>query len=181
MAKRDVLSAFTRLMHPRQALLVTCVDRDGKPNIIPIAWATPVSVNPPTVAISVKKTRYSHDLIKETGEFVINVPSIELVDLVKHCGSVSGASADKFSETGLTALPAKRVKPPVIGECIGHLECRVEGDVDAGDFTLFIGRVLAAYAEEECFRRNKWSLCEAKLLLHVGGNHYTTCTKEYLA
>ena len=179
MAKVDVMNAFSRLLHPRPVLLVTSVDGEGKPNIITIAWATPASVDPPVVAICVRKDRYSHKLISETGEFVINVPTKALVDKAAYCGTVSGANVDKFRETGLTASPAKTVKPPIIEECIAHIECRVEKSVDAGSHTVFFGRVLAAYADEERFQNRMWLVPDAGLVLHVGGKSYATLAEKF--
>mgnify|MGYP000044060128 FL=1 len=179
MAKVDVMEAFSRLLHPRPVLLVTSVDGEGKPNIITIAWATPASVDPPVVAICVRKDRYSHKLISETGEFVINVPTKALVDKAVYCGTVSGANVDKFRETGLTASPAKTVKPPIIEECIAHIECRVEKSVDAGSHTVFFGRVLAAYADEERFQNRMWLVPDAGLVLHVGGKSYATLAEKF--
>jgi len=179
LAKVDVLKAFSRLLHPKPVLLVTSVDGEGRPNIITVAWATPASVDPPVVAICVKKDRYSHKLISETGEFVINIPTRGLVDKAMYCGTVSGADVDKFRETGLTAAPARAVRPPIIEECVAHIECRVEKSVDAGSHTIFLGRVLAAYADEERFQNRMWLVPEADLVLHMGGRSYATLAEKF--
>jgi len=174
MEKEDAMKAFYRLLHPRPAVLVTCVDREGKPNAIAISWITPVARDPPTVAICVAKKRYSYGLIKETGEFVVNVPSTELAEAVHYCGSVSGRDVpDKIAKAGLTAKPAKVVRAPIIEECPAHLECRVKQVIDCGSHDIFVAEVVAAYADPKAFREGLWDLEAVRPLLHAGGNIYS--------
>ena len=177
MEKADVMRTFSRLLHPRPAVIVTCLDKEGHVNAIAISWITPVSKKPPMVAICVAKTRYSHQLIKEAGEFVVNVPSAELAKAVHYCGTVSGRDVlDKPVKAGLTLKPAKAVKTPIIEECVAHLECVLKEVVDlGGSHDIFIGEVVAAYASPDAFRGEAglWNLEVARPLLHVGGNVYS--------
>jgi len=176
--KVDVsMDSAYRLLHPRNTILVTCVGKDGKPNIITLAWSMPVSWNPPIVAISIAPKRYSHKLIEETKEFVINIPTMNIVKETLYCGRVSGRSVDKFKETKLTAAPAKRVKAPIIEECIAHLECKVEKQITVGDHTLFLGKIVAAYADEGIFDET-FDIKKAKLVYHLGGDAFTTLGDE---
>ncbi|HID90761.1 TPA: flavin reductase family protein [Candidatus Bathyarchaeota archaeon] len=170
-----------RILRPGPAVLVTCCDARGRPNIITVGWVTAVSGRPPLVAISIGRTRYSHDLIGEQGEFVINVPGTDLLREVWYCGSRSGRRVDKFRGAGLTPVRARRVRPPVIKECIGHLECKVVGKVPTGDHTLFIGEVLSAYAESDLFKRGIWDIEKASVLIHVGSRLFTTAKERLLA
>ena len=181
MVKRDFMSAFHRMLMPRPVVLVTTVGRDGRPNIMSAAWITPVSSAPPLIAMSIGPDRYSHSLIEENGEFVVNIPSRGLVKEVEYCGRVSGKNLDKFKAAKLTAEPAKRVKAPIIKECIGHLECRIVNSIAAGDHTVFIGEVLAAYADESLFSERSWNLKEAKVLQHLTSNFYSTPGKSFPA
>jgi flavin reductase (DIM6/NTAB) family NADH-FMN oxidoreductase RutF len=172
MVKKDVMHRFWRVLAPRPVSLVTCTDKEGKPNIITLAWTSPLSIRPPLVAIVIGKGRYSHKLLEETGEFVVNIPSEDLIDQTHFCGTTSGRRVDKFKETGLTALPAKKVGVPIIKECIAHLECRITERIPAGDHTIFIGEVLAAYADEEFFDV-RWDLTKPKRpILHIGNKAY---------
>ncbi|MCP8307620.1 MAG: flavin reductase family protein [archaeon] len=172
--KLDVkLDLATRLMYPRPMVLITCIDSSGKPNIIPVAWTMPISFNPPMVAISIALTRYSHKLIKETREFVINIPTKELVKHIDYLGSVSGKDVDKFKASNLTALPAKKVKPPLIGECVAHIECELVSKLDTGDHTIFIGKVVAAQANEDAFK-NYYDLDNVKIVLRHEKRYLTT-------
>ncbi|MCD6465216.1 flavin reductase family protein [Candidatus Bathyarchaeota archaeon] len=175
---KDVnLKLAYRLLHPRNTALLTCVDEEGRANIITLAWLMPVSINPPLVAVSIAPRRYSHKLIEESGEFVINVPTMELVEETLYCGSVSGRRVDKFKETGLTPIPAKKVKAPAIKECIAHLECVVRQKVPAGDHTLFIGEVVAAHVNKDVFD-GRFDVKKAKIIYHVGGDEFITHIDE---
>jgi len=167
------------LLAPRMTVLVTCVDKRGKPNIITLAWTMPTSFKPPLVAISVGHKRFSHQLIGETKEWVINVPPWKLLKKVELCGIRSGRVIDKFSLAGLTALPSERVRPPRIKECIAHLECRLQNEIRAGDHTIFVGEVVAASVDEDAFdfERNIMDLESFAPVLHLGESFYSTSKK----
>ena len=170
--KLEVNSNYAyRLLHPMHTMLVTCVGKAGKPNVTTVAWAMPTSNEPPLVAISISPKRHSHALIVESQEFAINVPTLELLQSVYACGSFSGRSFDKFKKAGLTPIPAKKVKAPIIRECIAHLECTVDSQVTTGDHTVFVGKVEAAYANPGIFTES-YDLKSARMLYHLGGNNF---------
>ncbi len=160
-----------RLLHPMHTVLLSCVGKTGKPNITTLAWAMPTSNEPPLVAISVSPKRHSHTLIEESQEFIINIPTLELLQATYACGNFSGRSFDKFKKAGLTPIPAKKVKAPAIRECIAHIECSVDSSVTTGDHTIFIGKVLQSYANPGVFTE-KYNLESAKMLYHAGGNNF---------
>ncbi|MGO8807365.1 MAG: flavin reductase family protein [Candidatus Bathyarchaeia archaeon] len=166
-----IISSAYRLLHPMHTVLVSCVGKAGKPNITTLAWAMPTSINPPLVAISLAPTRHSHLLIAESGEFVINVPTLEILQAVYACGSLTGRSFDKFKKTNLTPMPAKKVKAPAIRECIAHIECTVEDKFITGDHTVFVGKIVEAYADMGVFAES-YDLKKARVLYHVGGNNF---------
>jgi len=174
------LSSSYRLLHPRLVVLVSCVDKAGKTNIITLAWSMPVSISPPIVAMSIAPKRYSHQLIEETKEFVVNIPTMDIVRETLFCGRRSGRTYDKFKETKLTPLPAKIVKPPIIKECVAHLECRLDQQITAGDHTLFTGRVLTAYANKGVFDE-KFDVKKVKLIYHMGGDDFVTITPKIVS
>ncbi|MCX8204963.1 MAG: flavin reductase family protein [Candidatus Nezhaarchaeota archaeon] len=176
----DALAFATRLLHPRHVVLVTCCGRDGRANVVTLAWSMPTSFRPPMVALSIAPERFSHRLIEETGEFVVNVPTVELLSKVYFAGTKSGRDVDKLKEAGFAVKPARRVRPPVIEECIAHLECRVVHRVATGDHTLFVGEVVAAYADEEAFKGKVLDPRVAKPLLHYGIDRFTTVVDEVL-
>jgi flavin reductase (DIM6/NTAB) family NADH-FMN oxidoreductase RutF len=162
-----------RLLHPRHTVLVTCVDKAGKANIITLAWTMPVSINPPMIVMSIAPKRLSYRMIEETGEFVVNVPTIKLVKQSLYCGRISGVHVDKFKEARLTPVPAKEVKPPIIKECVAHLECRLVQKIPTGDHMLFVGEVLAAYVNKGIFSKI-FDADKVKPVFHMGGDSFVT-------
>lgn len=157
---------FSRLLNPRSTLLVTCCDSSGKPNVLSVAWHSPLSIDPPLVGISISPKRYSHDLIDSTGEYVIHIVGPEMQKAVDFCGTVSGRDVDKIARGFLVIQPAKMVRPPVLSEAYGYLECRVEQAIPVGDHTWFVGRVLYAAARAGCFS-DAWDASLAKVLLYL--------------
>ena len=170
--KRDVGENFYLLLHPRPVTLIVTISREGRINIMTCSWNTPLSEEPPLIGISVWKGSFTHKLLKEVPEFTVNIPSSNLLKDVMIAGTKSGKDVDKLKEMNVTLKPAKKVKPPIIEECLGHMECKVVKEVDVGECTLFIGEVVEAYAEEEVFR-NYWDLRRVNLLLHNSGRYFT--------
>ena len=159
-----------RLINHGPVILVSTLYR-GKRNVCTIAWVTPVDSD--LVALVVSEENYTFRSIRETGEFVLNIPDRSLVKKVVICGSVSGEACDKFSMAGLTSVRARRVAAPLVKECIAHLECvLIKGEERlAREYNLFIARVVAASAEKGLFT-TRWNvrLPRAKTLHHLGGN-----------
>ena len=177
MKVNGALEKFYQHAFPMPTVLVTCNDQKGKTNIITIAWHTTISKNPHLYGISIAPGRYSHDLIKENKEFVVNFVPYELVDKAHFCGTHSGKKTDKTSETKLTLAPSNKVKVPIIKECYAHLECKLIKNLTAGDHTLFIGEVVAVQAEKQAFENNLLQLAKIQPLYYVGGKSYTTTSK----
>jgi len=176
--KVDLNSAY-KLLHPKHTVLVSCVGSSGKTNVITLAWCTPVSKKPPLLMVSITPRRYSYKLIEETGEFVVNVPEMSIVKETLFCGRVSGRDVDKFKAAGLTPAPAKIVKAPIIKECVGHLECKLRQKIPAGDHVMFIGEVVAAYADEKAFKET-FDVSKVKLIYHLGEDKFTTTSGEVI-
>jgi flavin reductase (DIM6/NTAB) family NADH-FMN oxidoreductase RutF len=137
------------LLYPVMTALVSCQGIEGKANILTISWGGILRTYPPLVGISVQKVRFSHGLIMETKEFVINLPSEDLLWAVDYCGWVSGREEDKFNKTGLTPIPSRAVKVPSIKECPVNLECTVKDIISLEPYDLFIGEVVTTVADEE--------------------------------
>lgn len=136
-----------RPVYPTPVGLITSVDKMNRPNIIALGEVFNLSIIQPVwVGISVREATYSHSLIKEQGEFVVNLPTTDLMKQVLDCGQCSGRDGiDKFSAFGLTPHPAVHVKPPLINECPVNLECELVGFHHVGDHDLFIGNVLTQH------------------------------------
>lgn len=114
------------MLYPLPAVMVSVTDGKGKDNIITVAWAGTVCTNPPMVSISVRPERFSYQMIRDTGEFVINLTTEELAFATDYCGVKSGKDVDKFRETGLTREKADIVKAPMIKESPVSIECKVK-------------------------------------------------------
>lgn len=128
---------------PLPVMLISCADKKGSKNLITLAWVSKVCAEPPMIAIAVRSNRHSYKMIKETGEFVVNVPTEAIIREVDFCGNKSGKDIDKFKETGLTPEPASTVKAPIVKECPANFECRVRQSVRLGSHDLFVGEVVA--------------------------------------
>jgi flavin reductase (DIM6/NTAB) family NADH-FMN oxidoreductase RutF len=168
------------LFFPTPVVLVTCVDEEGKPNIITLAWAGVVNSDPPMISISIRPHRYSHACVKRTKEFVVNLPSEEMVRKVDACGVISGKDVDKFAAMGWKPVPAQKVKAPLIDECSVQLECQVKEIISLGSHDLFLGQVVAVHVKEE-MQKEKGKVDIAKFLPLVycpGANEYWSLNKR---
>ncbi len=170
MKKKVPLDIAYRLINHGPVVLVSTFYR-GRPNVCTAAWVTPVDAA--ILAVVISDENYSFRCIRGTGEFVLNIPHRALIKKVIACGSVSGEHCDKFSKFGLTPLPARKVRAPLVGECIGHLECRLIGGEErlARNYNLFLARVVAASAERGLFT-TYWNVRvpRARTLHHLGGS-----------
>lgn len=135
-------------LFPCPVVLVTCVDSEGKPNIVTLAWAGTVCSDPPTLGLGIRPHRYSYQLIEDAGEFVVNIPTVDILKETDYCGMVSGKDVDKFSETGLTPEPALKVKPPLIQECPVNIECILKKKIPLGVHHLFLGEVVSVHLDK---------------------------------
>lgn len=173
-----------RPVYPTPAAMITSISEDGKPNIITLGEVFNISLgNPPITGIAIRKATYSHGLITQCGEFGINLPNSDLIEQTDFCGCRSGRDTDKFAETGLTPMPSRRIKPPLIGECPVNIECRVIGIQEIGDHDLILGEVLEVHADDSVLDESG-NLDYAKLdafclMLNFGGNgEYWAITKK---
>lgn len=166
------------MLYPLPVVMVSMADRNGKNNIITIAWAGTVCTNPPMVSISVRPERYSYPILQETGEFVINLTTRKLVYATDYCGVKSGRDVDKFAELGLTPLAASKVKAPMIGESPVNLECQVTQMQQLGSHAMFLAEVVAVHAEERYMdAKHKFHLEQAEPIVYSHGA-YLLCGEQ---
>ena len=160
------------MLYPVPAVMVSCVREGEKPNIITVAWAGTICSDPAMVSISVRKERYSHDIIKETGEFVINLVNKRLVRATDYCGVKSGRDVDKFAETRLTPQASRYVKAPGIEESPVNIECRVKQSLDLGSHRMYIADVLSVDADEAYLdEKGSFRLDKADLIAYSHGDY----------
>jgi len=145
---------YLKYFWPMRHYLVSCGCGE-RANIITVGFCMPVSKDPPMIACAIGQKMYSSELIQQTPEFVINVPTQEMNRQIYYCGFHSGRDVNKFKETGLTPHPSRNISPPVIRECVAHMECRVEQSLNCGDKILFIATVVGAYADEDVERGDR--------------------------
>lgn len=166
------------MLYPLPVVMVSMADKNGKTNIITIAWAGTVCTNPPMVSISVRPERYSYPILKETGEFVINLTTKELAFATDYCGVKSGRDVDKFKEMKLTPLKAKEVRAPLIQESPVNLECRVREILPLGSHHMFLADVVAVHADEKYMdEKHKFHLEKAEPIVYSHGA-YLTCGEQ---
>lgn len=165
-------SIALRLVVPGVVGLITTEYR-GRTNVTTVSWMMPAGREPPLVALAVHPSTLCHDLIKRSGEFVVNIPTIDVLNQVMTCGRLSGNDVDKFARTGLALAEPKVVRPPLIEQCIAHLECALVNAFQPGDHTIFLGEVAYAQAEEGAFEET-WLLEDktTKPLHHLGSNWF---------
>lgn len=140
-----------RPVYPSPAALITCVDEAGHANIITLGEVFNISIRSPViVGIAMRPATYTHGLISKTREYVVNLPSAEIVEQVDQCGSISGRyGVDKFDRFNLSPIPASVVKSPLIDECPVNIECKVIGIQTIGDHDLFLGEVVAVHVDDD--------------------------------
>ncbi len=162
------------MLYPLPAVLVTVRDKAGNDNVLTIGWTGTVCSDPAMVSISVRPERYSYHMIKETGEFVINLTTEKLAFATDYCGVKSGRDVDKFKEMKLTKLPAQKVGAPLIGESPVNIECRVTQSIELGSHVMFLATVEAVTVDDAYMdEKNTFHLREADPIVYSHGEYYT--------
>ena len=174
MKQEIAIGVAHRLLSGRPTCLLT-TQYHGQVNVMAIAWASPISLEPPLLALAVHPSSYTHDLLPRSEEFVLNIPGRPLAEQVMQIGSVSGQDEDKIQLTGLALESGRRVEAPWIDECLAHLECVVIDRLAPGDHTVFVAEVIGAWVAEEAFD-GYWLAPEdneaLSPLIHLGGRRF---------
>ena len=159
---------------PVPVVLVGCGDRKRwKYNLITVAWCGTAASDPPQLAISVRKERWSFAPISELGEFTVNLPNTAMVSALDNCGVVSGREADKFALHQLTPVPGSKVSAPIVAESPLSLECRVSRQLDLGSHTMFIGEILAVQVDSKLIdEKGKFDVERAGLVAYAHGHYF---------
>ena len=161
------------MLYPLPAVMVTVADRQGNSNIITVAWTGTVCTNPAMTYISVRPERYSYDMLKETGEFVINLTTKKLAYAVDYCGVKSGRDVDKFKETRLTPQASRYVKAPGVEESPVNIECKVVEVKELGSHDMFIARVMGVTIDNQYMDdRGKFNLNASGLVSYSHGEYF---------
>lgn len=161
------------MLYPLPVVMISCQRGDERPNIITVAWAGTICSDPVMVSISVRKERYSYPIIKETGEFVINLVNKELVYATDFCGVRSGRDVDKFSEMKLTPRPSVHINAPSIEESPLNLECKVVEIKELGTHDMFIAQVVGVTVDDKYMdSTGKFNLNHSELVTYSHGEYF---------
>lgn len=161
------------MLYPIPAVLISVADKAGNKNLFTVAWTGTICSDPPMVSISVRKERYSYNMIKETGEFVINLTTKELCEAADYCGVKSGKDTDKWADMKLTPVDSLKVAAPSIAESPVSIECRVRECMELGTHDMFIADVVGVTVSDKYMdEKGKFSLIDAEPLAYSHGEYY---------
>ena len=160
------------LLAPLPPTMVSCGDMENS-NIITIGWTGILNTIPPKTYISVRPTRHSYEMIKEKGEFVINLTPSNLVKEADYCGIYTGKKVNKFEKCKLTKVKGTQIDTPMIEECPVNIECRVTDIIPLGSHDMFMADILAVNVNEELFdKEDKMHLDKANLICYSHGEYF---------
>jgi flavin reductase (DIM6/NTAB) family NADH-FMN oxidoreductase RutF len=164
------------MVYPLPAVMVSCGSNSDQYNIITISWTGTICTDPAMCYISVRPGRYSYNIIKENGEFVINLTTKELAFAADWCGVKSGKNFNKFKEMGLTPVPASIVKAPLIEESPVNIECVVKEIKELGSHHMFLSEVVAVNADEKYIDKKSglFKLNDSVPICYSHGKYYET-------
>lgn len=162
------------MIYPLPVVLVSCGEREEEYNLVTVAWTGTVCTDPPMCYISLRRERHSYDIIRRTGEFVINLTTEELARATDWCGVKSGRDYDKFREMGLTPAPGAAVKAPVVAEAPLSIECRVRQILPLGSHDMFLAEVVNVQADDRYIdpETGRFSLEAARPIVYSHGNYF---------
>ena len=161
------------MLYPLPVVMVSCADRAGNDNILTIAWTGTICSNPPMLSISVRKERHSYPMIHETGEFVVNLTTEDLVFATDYCGVKRGRDVDKWKEMNLTRESGEVVKAPMIKESPVNIECRVTEEKDLGSHVMFLAEVVSVHVDKAYMDdQQKFHLDKANPIVYSHGTYF---------
>ncbi len=161
------------MLYPVPPAMISCGTLEH-PNIMTAAWTGIISSEPPMTYVSIRPSRYSHGIIKESGEFVINLPTLAMVTAADFCGVKSGRDIDKFKETELTPAPCTQVRAPQIAESPVSIECKVKEIRNFGTHDMFLAEIVAVNVDDKYIDKDGKFWIEKTGLLAFAHGHYFT-------
>ena len=161
------------MLNPVPAVMVSVADKKGNNNIITVAWAGTICTNPPMLSISVRPERHSYNMLKETGEFVVNLTTEELAFACDYCGVTSGRDVNKYEKLNLTPLKMQNVNAPGISESPVNIECKVREIKELGSHHMFIADVVGVTVDDKYMdEKNKFNINETGLVMYSHGEYF---------
>ena len=161
------------MLYPLPAVLVSCGTPDGRYNLMTAAWTGTVCSDPPMLYVSIRKERFSHRIIKETGEFFVNLTTRDLAFATDWCGVKSGRQEDKFARMHLTPQMGALRYAPMVAESPVSIACTVTQILELGSHDMFLARVAAVYADEAYMdEKGSFDLSKAQPMVYSHGQYY---------
>lgn len=162
------------MLNPVPSVLITSKNKDGKVNVFTVAWIGTACTRPPILSIAIRPERLSYEYIKDTKEFVVNLPSKDLLKAVDFCGVRSGRDLDKIKELNLTLGESKFISTPYIDDCPIALECKVVNILPLGSHDLFLGEVVSVHVNENLIdSKGKIHYEKANLICYSHGEYFS--------
>lgn len=166
------------ILNPVPVVLITSKNKAGKTNVFTVGWTGTINTKPPMLYISIRPERLSYEYIKETMEFVVNLPSSDLVKKVDYCGVRSGKKNDKIAEMGFTLKESHNISTPYINECPVNIECKVTNIVPLGTHDMFIAEVVGSHVNEDLFDdKGKIHFENANMMSYCHGEYFPLAKK----
>jgi flavin reductase (DIM6/NTAB) family NADH-FMN oxidoreductase RutF len=170
---------FYRFLSPRPAVLVTSIDKDKNINAAPFSFVMPVSIDPPLLAVSIGVKQSTLTDIRDTREFVVNIPTESTLDKFWACSQERNAEMDQLKKAGFTEVPSAKVLAPSVGECTVWFECFLEFEKEMGDHVLIVGRVMNLTVKDEVIGKDgNLDLLKAASLMHMSGPKFAIAERE---
>jgi flavin reductase (DIM6/NTAB) family NADH-FMN oxidoreductase RutF len=162
------------MVYPLPAVMVSCGIDEEDWNIITISWTGTVNTDPAMLYISIRPERHSYDIVKKTGEFVLNLTNKELAYATDWCGVKSGRDFNKFKEMKLTPMPSSLIKTPMIAEAPISIECKVTQIIPLGTHDMFLAKVMAVHADKQYLdpETGAYNMQKAGLIAYAHGMYY---------
>lgn len=161
-----------RILAPRPTIIVSTVNNKGEVNAAPFSFTMPVSMDPPLIAFASVRTHHTYKNIKETGEFVVNIPNEDILKELWITAEKFPQNINEIEKANLTSKPSKMVSPPKIDECIASIECKVQWIKRAGDHDIIVGESLHVEIQENILKDGLLDVEKVKPILHVGGTNF---------
>lgn len=171
--KKQAFAKPGNFLYPVPAVMVSCQDAGGKANIITVAWAGTICSDPPMLSVSIRKERYSHALIREAGEFVVNLTNEKLAWATDYCGVKSGRDVDKYQDCGLTVGKSQFISAPTIQEAPVSIECKVKQILELGSHDMFLAEVVGVQVDTQYMdEKGSFHLDQAGLMAYSHGRYF---------
>lgn len=167
------LSKWYKLLVPRAVVLISTVSKGGVSNAAPFSFVMPASVEPPMIAFASDPNHHTISNIKETGDFAVNIPGVDMLNQLWTCGEDFPKGVSEIEKAHLTEKKSKKIKSPKVAEALAQFECKLEAMYGIGDHIIVVGRVVDVELKRGFLAKGKYNFLKARPLLHMGGNEFT--------